>query len=33
MGRGRDVEAVLITGVFGVGKSPVTAEIADLLEE
>jgi hypothetical protein len=33
MGHGRDVEGVLITGVFGVGKSSVTAEIAELLEE
>jgi hypothetical protein len=27
------VEAVLLTGVFGVGKSTVAAEIADLLED
>jgi hypothetical protein len=33
MGHGRDVEAVLVTGVFGVGKSSVAAEMADLLEE
>lgn len=32
MGSGHDVEAVLITGVFGVGKSSVTAEMAELLE-
>ena len=33
MGCGHDVEAVLITGVYGVGKSSVAAEIAELLEE
>jgi hypothetical protein len=29
----RDAEAVLLTGVFGCGKSSVAAEIADLLEK
>ena len=32
MGTDRDREAVLITGVFGAGKSSVAAEIADILE-
>jgi hypothetical protein len=32
MGSERELEAVLISGVFGAGKSSVAAEIADILE-
>ncbi len=28
-----DPEAVLITGVYGAGKSPVAQEIADIIED
>jgi adenylylsulfate kinase-like enzyme len=30
---GSDAEAVLITGLFGTGKSSVAVEIADILEK
>jgi hypothetical protein len=33
LGRYRDIEAVLVTGVFGSGKSSVAAEMADVLEK
>jgi hypothetical protein len=33
MGMGEDVEAVLLTGLFGAGKTSVAVEIADALEK